>query len=395
MGISDLTFRRRGLAGAAAAAAAATAVPDAGAPAVAATDRQRLRREAGGVDALDLALAPLAGRRTGGPLRTPVVETTRFSMLGVTWRGGDGRVRARWRRAGRGWTSWREVPGLCDGPDRRTAEGRRTPAATDLVWVGASDAVQVELTGDQAEPVLTLVQPRRRTTDAAAADTTAGTTDVTDGTDARGRADGWLVPKPDIRSRRQWGADPDLRDGQPQYNRSIRQVHVHHTVNSNDYSRGQVPGLIRGMYRYHTVTLGWSDIGYNFLVDRFGRIWTGRAGGVRRPVRGAHTLGFNHSSTGVAVIGNFVDHDPNRTTLNAVARLAAWKLDRYDRNPRGKIRVRSWGSDKYAAGRWVRLPVIDGHRDTNDTACPGDKLYARLPRIRRRAARRIRKFHDQ
>jgi hypothetical protein len=162
-------------------------------------------------------------------------------------------------------------------------------------------------------------------------------------------------------------------------------VHVHHTVNSNTYSRQDVPGLIRGMYRYHTHNLGWSDIGYNFLVDRFGRIWVGRAGGPRRPVRGAHTLGFNSTSCGVSVIGNFETTRPNDRVLDSVAALAAWKLDRYGRNPRGHIRVTSEGSDNYPAGHRVRLPVIDGHRDTNDTACPGRYLYDALPRIRRRA----------
>ena len=67
------------------------------------------------------------------------------------------------------------------------------------------------------------------------------------------------------------------------------------------------------------------------------------------------------------------------------AAVAAWKLDRYGRDPRGHTRVTSEGSDRYAAGRKVRLPVIDGHRDTNDTACPGQHLYDALPRIRRRA----------
>ena len=72
-----------------------------------------------------------------------------------------------------------------------------------------------------------------------------------------------------------------------------------------------------------------------------------------------------------------------------MVRLAAWKLDRYGRDAKGRVVVRSTGSDKYADGRRVRLPVIDGHRDTNDTACPGKFLYARLPEIRRRTQWRI------
>ena len=143
---------------------------------------------------------------------------------------------------------------------------------------------------------------------------------------------------------------------------------------------------------YHTKSLGWSDVGYNFLVDRFGGIWQGRAGGSQLPVRGAHTLGFNSTSTGIAVIGNFEEVQPSAEVLTSLVHLAAWKLDMYDRQPSRKAGVFSQGSDKYAPGQKVRLPVIDGHRDTNDTACPGKHLYARLDGIRARAQERVDRF---
>jgi hypothetical protein len=253
-----------------------------------------------------------------------------------------------------------------------------------LTWAGPSDAVQVELTGDQRDPVLALIQPRRRTSDANADDlaTPYGRDDTAEG----------AVPVPKFLGRKAWGADPRLRNGRPSYVRRIRQVHVHHTVSSNDYSRADVPAMIRAMYRYHTRSLGWSDIGYNFLVDRFGRLWVGRAGGPKRPVRGAHTLGFNHASVGVAVIGNFESKGVNKRIRRAVTRVASWKLDMYDGHPRKWIWIRSRGSDRYAAGERVKLPTIDGHRHTNATACPGEHLFRALPNLRDRAARRIRKF---
>ena len=169
-------------------------------------------------------------------------------------------------------------------------------------------------------------------------------------------------------------------------------MHIHHTVNSNDYTADEVPALLRSIYRYHTKTLGWSDVGYNFLVDRFGTIWQGRAGGSRLAVRGAHTLGFNSTSTGIAVIGNFEEVHPDRQVIKALVHLAAWKLDMYDRKPGRRIAVHSQGSDKFRAGQKVRLPVIDGHRDTNDTACPGKHLYKQLPAIRQRTAKRVKRF---
>jgi uncharacterized protein with LGFP repeats len=197
------------------------------------------------------------------------------------------------------------------------------------------------------------------------------------------------APRPTLLTRRDWGADRTWRNGRPRYNDRLRQVHVHHTATGNDYSRADVPGILRGMYRYHTHTLGWFDIGYNFLVDRFGRAWVGRSGGPDRLVRGAHTLGFNDTSVGVAVIGNLEGRAPWRPAVRTLVRLAAWKLDAHDRDAAGRVRVTSTGSDLYREGQRVRLPVIDGHRDTNQTACPGQRLYDRLPAIRRRAQARI------
>jgi uncharacterized protein with LGFP repeats len=200
------------------------------------------------------------------------------------------------------------------------------------------------------------------------------------------------VPRPALLGRRDWDADESWRTSAPRYNKRLKQVHVHHTVTGNDYGRDEVAGLIRGMYRYHTQSLGWSDLGYNFLVDRFGRTWVGRAGGPGRKVRGAHTLGFNNTSTGVSVIGNFEGGPAPRAVITAIVRVAAWKLDRNGMTPSGRMRVTSQGSDLYPAGARPRLPVIDGHRDTNQTACPGRYLYEQLPRIRERTQQRVDRF---
>jgi uncharacterized protein with LGFP repeats len=200
------------------------------------------------------------------------------------------------------------------------------------------------------------------------------------------------APMPRIRSRKRWGANERWRSSAPRYNRTLKQVHIHHTAGTNSYKRRDVPGILRAIYRYHTRTMGWSDVGYNFFVDKWGRAWVGRAGGARRLVRGAHTLGFNRSSTGVAVLGNFEDRKPRAEVITMLVRLSAWKLDPYDRDARGRIRVVSQGSDLYPEGERVRLPVIDGHRDTNATACPGQHLYDLLPRIRARTANRVDRF---
>ena len=332
-----------------------------------------------GVEALDI---PLDSRRLfsadGARWQSKQLPTSTHSMVAVTWTRGTGDPAIRIRsRVGGDWQDWQTLPPLHDLPSLGSEEST-TVAGTDLVWIGAADGIQVDVSGTRPDDLtLVLLHPAREPGTTRFAHRGGDTSERT-----RQRA-----PRPQLLRRRDWGARREWRSGAPYYNDTIRQVHVHHTVNSNTYSRADVAGLIRGMYRYHTKNLGWSDIGYNFLVDRFGRIWIGRAGGARRAVRGAHTLGFNRTSCGVSVIGNFDTTKPSRKVLRAVAALAAWKLDRYGRNPRGRIWVTSEGSDRYSAGRRVRLPVIDGHRDTNDTACPGRYLYAALPRIRRKAKR--------
>lgn len=323
----------------------------------------RLAPEPGGVAAVDVPLRGELEPAARGRYRTPRMDTSTFSMVGVTWSSGHALLRVRVRTDGR-WGAWQRAEPMPE-----------SPTSTELMWVGDSDGVQVESERTPAPGLqLTLIEP--------GADPEWAPARPQPGPDRR----------PELRSRKAWGADDRLRDGSPRYNRTIQQVHVHHTVNSNRYRRSDVPGLIRGIYRYHTQNLGWSDIGYNFLVDRYGRTWVGRAGGPGRPVRGAHTLGFNSTSTGVAVIGNFETARPWKRVKTAIVHLAAWKLAKFGRDPDGRVRVFSHGSDRYPAGRTVRLPVIDGHRDTNLTACPGQHIYEKLPNIRRRAAERVARF---
>ena len=184
-----------------------------------------------------------------------------------------------------------------------------------------------------------------------------------------------VTPKPQVYSRAQWGADESKRDGAPSY----FEVHggfVHHTVNANDYKRKDVPAIIRSIYAYHTQSRGWSDIGYNFLVDRFGRIWEGRYGGVDRAVVGAHTRNYNSYSFAMSAIGNFELVQPSAQLVQAYAALMAWKLSLHGVSAASTIQ--RIGSKDFQA--------INGHRDAASTACPGKYLYAQVPEIRRLAA---------
>jgi hypothetical protein len=196
----------------------------------------------------------------------------------------------------------------------------------------------------------------------------------------------YIGPRPRIVTRHGWGADESLREKGFVYTGKIKAAFVHHTASGNGYRCSQAPSVIRSIYRYHVVSMGWRDIGYNFLVDKCGTIYEGRAGGVAKAVRGAHTLGFNNHSMGIAVIGTFGSHKPPAAALTGVARLTAWKLGLFGANPKGKTYLKSGGGNLYPKGKNVRLNVISGHRDGYATDCPGAKLYAKLGSARTSSA---------
>ncbi len=193
---------------------------------------------------------------------------------------------------------------------------------------------------------------------------------------------------PTVYRRKDWGADERLRDSTPRYTGPIQAAFVHHTAGTNDYAPADVPKILRGVYAYHVKARGWSDIGYNFLVDRFGRTWEGRAGGVDRTVLGAHTGGFNSDSFGVSVMGDYTKVAPSPETVAALARVIAWKFsitgDGPSLDPLAIVELVSagGGTSRYKAGTVHDFIRISGHTDAGHTECPGKYLYAQLPAIR-------------
>ena len=189
-----------------------------------------------------------------------------------------------------------------------------------------------------------------------------------------GSAAAVFTPRPVIYSRAQWGADERMRSKSSLHYGDVHAGFVHHTVNANDYTRAEVPALLRSIYAYHVQSRGWSDIGYNYLIDRFGRIWEGRYGGIDRAVVGAHTLGYNDDSFAASAIGNYEIDQAEPAMLQAYAALFAWKLSLHgvDASLHPAVRHHAAGSRRSTA---TATPAA--------TACPGQYLYDKIPAIRK------------
>ncbi len=138
---------------------------------------------------------------------------------------------------------------------------------------------------------------------------------------------------------------------------------------------------MRGIQLYHVKGNGWNDIGYNFLVDRFGKVFEGRYGGIERNVVGAHAEGFNTGSVGVAVLGEYSSLAVAAKAREALARVLAWRLDLAHVDPASTLSFVSGGNARFAPGLPVFLRAVSGHRDTGFTDCPGTALYGLLTGI--------------
>ena len=113
-----------------------------------------------------------------------------------------------------------------------------------------------------------------------------------------------------------------------------------------------------GICRYHRNSNGWNDVGYNFLVDRYGTIYEGRAGGIGNPVVGAQAQGMNAETTGIANLGTFTGAAyQTPEALDAMARLIRWKLPLHGAPTAGAVSVLSTGGSTSRFPRGTRTVV--------------------------------------
>jgi hypothetical protein len=303
-------------------------------------------------------------------------------MVGLTYTvpegGAEPKVEVRGQRDGQ-WTEWLDLSAESDdGPDADSPEFHPGQRSTSPAWLG-HDEQQVEV----------------RVTSGAIADLKLHPIDseppkANGGALSIPAADAF-VPTPGIYGRAQWGADeadaftqPGCESGPTYAAGGITRAHVHHTVNSNSYGPSDSPAHLRGIQAYHMVANGWCDIGYNFLVDRYGQMFEGRRGGIGRAVVGAHASGFNTNSTGIALIGDFTSSGVPDAAYNALVYLLAWKLSYHGVPADGQVWVRVGANEGayWPEGTIISLDRITGHRDVNATGCPGQFLYDLLPRLR-------------
>jgi len=327
-----------------------------------------------------------ASRGSRPAVMTAELQTGRFSAAGVTWasQGAPGNivVQVRVREEG-AWTDWQELE-TSERPDAGSADAAQagSQTATEPYSTGSADAVQVRVDSSGS------VTPQGLTLLTIDPGTSPADGNLTGAPAAQAKA---TAAEPDIITRAQWGADESMRNCTATYSPTIKVGFVHHTVGSNTYTASQSAGILRGIYAYHVNGNGWCDVGYNFLVDRYGQIFEGRAGGVDRAVIGAHTLAFNYNSFAVAAMGTFSTAATPQVMLTSMSQVLGWKLDLYGRDPGGTEVLTSAGGSgaRWPAGTDVSFRTVSGHRDAYATECPGDVLYGQLPNLRTMAARYI------
>ncbi|MEP9395430.1 N-acetylmuramoyl-L-alanine amidase [Gordonia sp. VNK1] len=343
-----------------------------------------------------------SGRRPVGALVKHLVRDTPFKMVGFTWtrpvwNADEQTMLLRAKQPNGRWGDWIELE-----PIHTSGEpSARQPGGTEPVWVGGAKEIQVALAADGLAIPATL----------AAGDTGSGLLDLVVGSGAEivKNLAGTVFPEltatllnpdsllslgssmlttlsggPQVISRAAWGADESIRCSQPSLSPTLRGAIVHHTAGSNDYTPQQSAEIVRGIYAYHARTLNWCDIGYNVLVDKYGQTFEGAFGGLDRNVEGTHTGGFNRDTVGLSMIGNLDEIAPSGPMIASAGRFLKWRLNLAGLNPAGTADLTSeyFSDSKFPAGTQTHMPMIAGHRDYNNTSCPGILGYPALTQIR-------------
>ncbi|MGL3804603.1 SH3 domain-containing protein [Paeniglutamicibacter sp. R2-26] len=323
-------------------------------------------------------------------------STQEFTAAGLTWTpdANDTVIEAAVKVRENGeWSDWTSLEVLNPG-----SEGEGTLAGTEPLLSLGADGIQARVLTDSGlapqNLEVNLVSAGTSATDGTARAATATAT-ATPMADAAATSSDGAALRPAVITRAQWGATESQANTTTRRSAKLQAMYVHHTASSNKYTEAQAFQQIRGIYDYHTKVLKWDDLGYQFIVDRFGNIYEGRRGSLNDLVVGAQAGGYNANTIGVSAMGNFDEVAPPKATIEALTRLLAWKGYQHNLNVKGSTTLTTStagpSTARYANGVKVTVPVILGHRNTNLTACPGTYLYAKLGAIRTEVATRIAK----
>ncbi|WP_348521854.1 peptidoglycan recognition protein family protein [Corynebacterium guaraldiae] len=330
-----------------------------------------------------------------------------FSSFAVTWKGTrDVAAFVRAKQPDGSWSEWYDMDSMSYNNDDPNATN-----GTELIFVGDTNDVQVSINnvdlvtgsnldekltespvedaalddapfnvGDIAPVAETEELPANSDVEGLEAVFMDGNAQEGEGIEPTAETDGM----PRVVSRAGWGANENIRCKGADYDDGVKAIALHHTAGSNNYTRAQAAAQVRAAYQYHAQNLGWCDIGYNALVDKYGTIYEGRYGGLAKAVQGAHIGGFNKNTWGISMIGNYETAQPTEALLESVTDLAGWKgaISGVDPTSRVSLRSEGFGGSRYPAGASAPVYGLFGHSDVHYTACPGQYTIAQWPKIR-------------
>lgn len=303
-----------------------------------------------------------------------------FELLGITWedRHNAGVLEVRVQQANGKWQQWKKMGVEGTAPDVDSAESRGAEAGTAPLFTGLAQSVQIRVHKSRAKNLktakLVTIDPGR-----SKADEVAESTPISSAS-ARGS-------RPRIITRKQWGARESYKRCRTGKTGAARAVFLHHTDGSNNYSRAGAYRQMRGIYAYHTRVRKYCDIAYNFVVDKYGRIFQGRGTLSGRNTEGAHTSGFNKNTVAVSLMGNYVNRRMSSAQMRSVARVMAWKLGSRYRHTNDRVTLVSSGKSgtniRHRRGARVTRNKVSAHRDMGATACPGRAAYSQMSSLRK------------
>jgi hypothetical protein len=333
-----------------------------------------------------MAPAAVASARHADPkqaaprwISPPIAAPHRFDLVGVAREMRAVEIRAR-DHDGR-WSDWVEqedgTPIYVGGADEAQVRASFRPRG-QLHFVNVSGT-----SGGAAEGLLTSARRAINTAFISVASTPVAQA---------------IAPKPPVVSRAAWGADLPTGGcpprGAPEYG-TVQAAVIHHTVNANTYTPEEAASIVLGICRFHVFGNGWNDIGYNALVDRYGTVYEGRAGGLKRPVVGAQAQGFNAQTTSIASIGDHTAEVPTPEAQRSIIQYLAWKMAVNAAYPvTTTVQLTSAGGpeNRFAAGTVITVPRILGHTALGLTACPGAAMIPLIPQVQAAVQKRIKHY---